>query len=190
MAADLEAGALDVISEVIYDMKTLDINALRDAVTDHVAETAPNYCSYYSECMDVISRYEGHSACAYDLSEYLANRTFKADEWQDAMQSYANAVAYCVLSALTSELVQKVEEAVSELDSAAEAHGYEGDTDEPVVTTECPHGWAVHDAEDAAGHYYWTERNLEGCRAVAIRVAGIWLSHTWTPETEDYGSEP
>ena len=106
------------------------------------------------------------------------------------MAAYAAAIAYCVLSALAAEKVEEIETARDELAVAAADHGYDGDTDEPVVTRDCPHGWAVHDKEDEAGHHYWTEGHLEGCRAVAIRVAGIWLSHTWTPETEDESSEP
>ena len=78
MAADLEAGALDVISESIYDMKTLDIRAFREAVQDQVSESLDSHVTYYSDCMDVISRYESHPAA--ELDGYLADTTYKADE--------------------------------------------------------------------------------------------------------------
>jgi len=90
---------------------------------------------------------------------------------------------------MASSAADEIEQATDALRDTAEGYGLEDPAD-PRVTSDCPHGWAAHDREDEAGTHFWTEGNLEGCRAVAVKVAGIWLSYTWTPEpAEEEGAE-
>ena len=178
---DLDDTALDCIADAIYGMTELDLRALRDGAEDMASSAAENACIYYSNCMDIISEYEREADGAEDMT---SGQTYEAADWQQAMCAYAYAVAYTVIAQNVHNLLEEIEEAADDLRDAAEAHGLEDPTD-PRISSDCPHGWAVHDREDAAGTCFWTEGNLEGCRAVARKVAGIWLSYTWTPEKEE-----
>lgn len=175
---NLEAAAADCIADAVYGMETLDMEALRDGAEDMASSAADNACIYYSNCMDIINRYERDAPDAEDMT---GGDTYKAADWQQAMCAYAYAVAYTVISRNVHGLLEEIEQAADGIYTAAEAHGYTGTAD-PRVSSDCPHGWAAHDREDAEGTCFWTEGNLEGCRAVARKVAGIWLSYTWTPE--------
>lgn len=175
---NLEAAAADCINDAIYGTGTLDLDALRDGVEDLISSAADNACIYNSDCFEIISGYERDAPNAEDMTGGL---TYKAEEWQQAMCAYAYAVAYTVISQNVHSLIDDIEQAADDLRDAAEAHGLEDPAD-PRVSSDCPHGWAAHDREDAKGTCFWSESNLEGCRAVARKVAGIWLSFTWTPE--------
>lgn len=175
---NLDPYAASCIEVAIEEARReFDLDAIRDAAREEVAQQAENACIYYSECMDIISRYERD----HDGSDYMTDATFTADKWQEAMVAYANAVACDAIGSKVEALLTALEKAADDLESAATDWGCD-DTSEPRITTECPHGWAAHDKEDEAGTHFWSEPNLEGCRAVAIRAAGFWLSHTWTPE--------
>lgn len=175
---NLEAAAADCISDAIYGMTELDLRALRDNAEDMVSSAADSVCTYTSACMDIISEYQHEADDAEDMT---SGQTYEAADWQQAMCAYAYAVAYTVISRNVHDLLEEIEEAADDLRVAAEAHGLEDPAD-PRISADCPHGWAAHDREDAEGTCFWTEGNLEGCRAVARKVAGIWLSYTWTPE--------
>lgn len=175
---NLEAAAADCIADAIYGMETLDLQELRDNAEDMASSAADSACIYTSACLDIISDYERE---APDAEGMTGGDTYKAADWQQAMTAYAYAVAYTVISRNVHDLLEEIEEAADDLRNAAEAHGLEDPAD-PRISSNCPHGWAAHDREDAAGTHFWTESNLEGCRAVARKVAGIWLSYIWTPE--------
>lgn len=177
---NLEAAARDCISDAIYGMSTLDMEALRDGAEDQTSSAADNACTYTSACLDIISDYEREADGAEDMT---SGQTYEAADWQQAMCAYAYAVAYTVISQNVHSLIDDIEQAADDLRDAAEAHGLEDPAD-PRISSDCPHGWAAHDREDAEGTCFWTESKLEGCRAVARKVAGIWLSYTWTPEEE------
>lgn len=177
---NLEAAARDCINEAIYGMTELDLQELRDNAEEQASSAADSACTYTSACLDIISDYEREADGAEDMT---GGATYEAADWQQAMTAYACAIAYTVISQNVHSLLEEIEEAADGLRNAAEAHGLEDPAD-PRVTMDCPHGWAVHDREDEAGTCYWTQGNLEGCRAVARKVAGIWLSYTWTPEKE------
>jgi hypothetical protein len=177
---NLETYATGVIEDSIYGMDTLDLDTLRDSVSDHVASAAENACIYTHNCQDIISRYESEVHDS-DIRDVTCDRTFSADEWQDAMVAYANAVAYSWLSNRSHTLLQEIESAADTLAIAAAESGL----DAPRVTRDCPHGWAVHESEDSEGVHYWEPAELEGCRAVAVKVSGIWLSYTWTPDRSE-----
>jgi hypothetical protein len=185
---NLEAAALDCINEAIHGMGTLDLDALRDNADEQTNSAAESVTIYYSDCLDIISRYESEADDS-TVDDLTGGKTYTAGEWREAMTAYAFGVAYSVLSHEVSEILQAIDTAADDLATAATAHGF-SDDDQPRISTDCPHGWAAHDREDEAGTHFWTEGNLEGCRAVAVKVAGIWLSYTWTPEpAEEEGAE-
>ena len=175
---NLEAAAADCIADAIYGMKTLDLQELRDNAEDMASSAADSACIYTSACLDIISDYEREADGAEEMT---SGQTYEAADWQQAMCAYAYAIAYTVISRNVHDLLEEIEEAADGLRNAAEAHGLEDPAD-PRISADCPHGWAAHDREDAEGTCFWTEGKLEGCRAVARKVAGIWLSYTWTPE--------
>ena len=179
MTVNLRQTAENVISDAIYGMETLDIDALRESADEQTHSAAESVTIYHADCLDIISRYESESNDA-DVDDMTGGKTYTAGEWREAMNAYAYGVAYSVLSQEVGELLQAIDTAADGLALAADAHGF-SDDDEPRISTDCPHGWAAHDREDEQGTHFWTEGNLEGCRAVATRVAGIWLSYTWTP---------
>jgi len=179
MTVNLRQTAENVISDAIYGMTTLDIDALCDNADEQTHSAAESVTTYYSDCLDIISRYESEADDS-TVDDLTGGKSYTAGEWREAMNAYAFGVAYSVLSQEVAELVQAIDTAADGLALAADAHGF-SDDDEPRISTDCPHGWAAHDREDEQGTHFWTEGNLEGCRAVATRVAGIWLSYTWTP---------
>lgn len=179
MTVNLRQTAENVISDAIYGMETLDIDALRESADEQTHSAAESVTTYHRDCLDIISRYESEADDA-DVDDLTGCKSYTAGEWREAMSAYAFGVAYSVLSQEVAELVQAIDTAADDLATAAPAHGLNND-DEPRISTDCPHGWAAHDREDEQGTHFWTEGNLEGCRAVATRVAGIWLSYTWTP---------
>jgi len=179
MIINLRQTAENVISDAIYGMETLDIDALRDNADEQTHSAAESVTNYHSDCLDIISRYESEADDS-TMDDLTGGKTYTAGEWREAMNAYAYGVAYSVLSQEVGELLQAIDTAADDLALAADAHGCT-DCDEPRISTDCPHGWAAHDRKDEAGVHFWTEGNLEGCRAVATRVAGIWLSYTWTP---------
>lgn len=175
---NLEAAAADCIADALYGMKTLDLQELRDNAEDMASSAADSACIYTSACLDIISDYEREADGAEEMT---SGQTYEAADWQQAMCAYAYAIAYTVISRNVHDLLEEIEEAADDLRDAAESHGLEDPAD-PRISADCPHGWAAHDREDAEGTCFWTEGNLEGCRAVARKVAGIWLSYIWTPE--------
>lgn len=179
MTINLHQTAESVISDAIYGMETLDIDALRDNADEQTNSAAESVTTYYSDCLDIISRYESEADDS-TVDDLTGGKTYTAGEWREAMTAYASGVAYSVLSQEVAELVQAIDTAADDLAVAADAHGF-SDDDEPRISTDCPHGWAPHDREDEQGTHFWTEGKLEGCRAVAVKVSGIWLSYTWTP---------
>jgi hypothetical protein len=174
---NLEAAAADCINDAIYDMGTLDLDALRDGAQEQASNAADNACIYHSDCLEIINRYERDAPDAEDMT---GGATYKAADWQQAMCAYAYAVAYTVISQNVHNLLDDIEQAAARLRDTAEEYGLEDPAD-PRVSSDCPHGGAAHDREDEGGTHLWTEGDLEGCRAVAVKVAGIWLSYTWTP---------
>lgn len=179
---DLDDYAAGAVQDAIYDMRELDIKRLREAVRDHAYDGAESACTYYADCMDIISRYEGEPEAA-DAADLCLDGRYTAAQWQEAMVAYAAALASCVVSSRAERLVDAIEKARGTIFDAATMHGApeDGCEKEPRIGRGCPHGWAVHDREDADGVHYWSEPELEGCRAVAVRASGVWLSHTWTP---------
>ena len=183
---NLESYAENILSEAIYDMDTLDMDDLREEADERVGTDAENACIYHSDCADIIARYEREADQHGGLDDLLSDRTYKADEWQEAQCAYAYAVAYTILQAKTHDNLRALEEAASNLCDEIGARSDLGedvsvDIDDLKVTNTCPHGWAAHDSEDSDGMHFWISGQIDGCNAIAIEVCGIWLSYTWTP---------
>ena len=180
--ADLGGDAASAIGDAIDGMHRLDLAELRDKTSEAVFRVAENAVTYTSDALDIIGRYESHPA-AMDADDRLVGMpTYTADKWIDAMTAYACAIATCVIEADAWALLDTVGERADMLAEKAREFGDpEHGAETPHVSARCPYGWARHDREDADGVHYWSEQHLEGCRAVAVRVAGIWLFHTWTP---------
>lgn len=182
---NLQDYANGCIESAIYDMTTLDIEKLRDDARDAVGTEAESACTYTNVCREIISRYDSEVDDS-EIDDITSGQTFTAGQWQEAMIAYANAVAYVYIGQLVEESINEIEEAAEHLVEEGQAWGSDDiDMDSLRVSNSCPHGWAVHDKEDSDGVCYWSEGHLEGCRAVAIKSNGIWLSYTWTPEAEE-----
>ena len=182
---NLEERAADMFDRICYDMKTLDLDAMRDAINQVAPEEADNACIYTHHCLQILDDYESER-CVPSESELGGN--FRSDQWREAATAWAYEVARAVLESKAAEIVDEIEEAADEL---ADAISTETDdeqapsVDELTITSDCPHGWAAHDREDGAGTCYWVSRQLDGCNALAVKAGPVWLSWTWTPETVD-----
>jgi hypothetical protein len=177
---NLETKMRGDASSAIYDMREWDADSFRDALTEAADQLADNVVTYYSDALDIVSRYESDSrANDYDADDMGA--TFKPSQWQEAMTAYAYGIARSVLYAVCNELVEEAEEAADELEELAAKEG--ADSPALLVAASCPYGWAAHNYETDSGAMVW--RNIEGSRAIAKAAGGIWLHAIWTPETQD-----
>lgn len=175
-AINLQERAQGCISDALYGVTTYDAEELRESVMDdHVATDAENACIYTHDCREIIARYEREfGADATDICD--GGTTYKPSEWEAAMISYAGAVAYTAMQSYASDALDEIEKAATALaeavaDNCSAIH----------IGTDCPHGWARHDREDADGTHYWEPAELEGMKAIARQVNGVWLSCTWMP---------
>jgi hypothetical protein len=184
MASDLEQTALSAAGEAIWGMEAFDFEEFRDKLRSGCAQAAEDVCTYGGDCAVIISRYENEPEAA-DAAEHASEAQFSAEQWGEAREAWARAVAYCVLSAKAEEIAERVSELAEHLSEAAEGFGADlGELGEPRVSLSCIHGWAVHAREDSEGVHFWYPAELEGCRAVAMDVGPFWLSYTWTANTE------
>lgn len=181
---NLESRAVDMIGEIIaYDMKTLDLDALRDGISDAAHQEADNACIYTHHCLQILDDYERHSAAP---NESEMGGEFRSDQWREAATAWAYEVACSVLCAEASEAIDTIEERADELCDALIAILPGGFTDasDLTVTRDCPHGWAAHDKE-AGAVLYWISKQLDGLNALAIDAGPFWLSFTWNPADID-----
>ena len=106
-------------------------------------------------------------------------KEYTASQWEEARRAYAAAIGYAAFShhihAAKDELIEAIDDMTND-DALA-------DVKEPKfdVSRSCTHGWAPHDRESEDGTHYWAAQ-LEGCKAIAKQVCGIWLTITWTPK--------
>lgn len=139
-----------------------------------------SFAPYTHEETDIINDLE--KECWRDAEDILADKTYKATEWEDARRAYASALAYTAYSAQWEQTKQELIEAIEECDSDAVDAGCE----EPVISLalSCVHGWAAHDREDENGTMFFESRQLDGCHGLARQVLGVWMSVCFTPEAE------
>ena len=183
---NLDITAQGIISEALYGKTTFDMDELRDAVSDQVHEAADNACIYNSDCLDNIDRYSSHpTARNADDEADASGATYKPSQWLEAQQALAYYIARAVIEDAVSTMLDEVE-AAEEAILEALAVELPDDHDSPegslAVSLTCPHGWAAHDREDEDGVHYWVDGQVDGCNALAVSVAGFWLSYCWEPK--------
>lgn len=175
---NLEDRAKNAISGALYGMTEYDARTLRDALEDRAHEESDSACIYHHHCAQIISDYER------DYPGEDMGGTYTAEQWQEAQTAYAYGVAYAALSAMIEEHLTAIDAAADEL-AGTLVRDYPAapamDMD-PRISADCPHGWAPHDKEDDEGVQHWSPAHLEGCRAIAVQVSGVWLSYTWTED--------
>jgi len=171
----------DIISERDFSRDAIDIDAIRDAIADQSFEAAENACIYYSACEEIISRYETDKRADTDSADDMG-AVYKPSEYLTAMRDYAFGIARSIIQAEALELADELETALDELCSAVF-----NDTNirhirvnsDVRLSADCVHGWAAHDYETDSGVCHWVSRQLDGCSAIAMPAAGVWLSYTW-----------
>ncbi len=173
---NLHATMKNCAADALYDITEWDVETFREKMSDAAHDAAENATIYYSNCADIISRYDSEVSDA-DIADYISEKTYTAAQWQEAQHDYAYAVAVCVLQQAAGELVEEAETAADDLADLIEKEGGEDVT--ILCAASCPYGWAAHNYETDAGAMVW--RNIEGSRAVAVQAGGIWLHAIWTP---------
>ena len=179
MRRNLEQIAADAVTEYL----TTDADPDRQATdwmhdfTDRAHEEADSAVIYHTDALDIIRQYENHDA-APDQDESGAE--YRADQWQEAATAWAYQIARAVIEHAARRHLLDAAAAMSEvLDMAPEDAG-----PTPALDTECPHGWAPHDAEEdkqSGTLYLWESAQLDGLNGASIKVHGLdlWISATW-----------
>lgn len=173
-AIDLKDMAKSLIADLIRGER-LDMDQLRDEVNECSFDAADNACIYYHHCEEIIARYESDPRADTDSADDVG-AIYKPSEYTKAMCDYAFGIARSIIEAEAGELIDELEEAAEHLTDVLEfpAHGF------PFrLSADCPHGWAAHDREDDHGTCFWVSKQLDGCNAIAVPAAGVWLSYTW-----------
>jgi hypothetical protein len=180
--ADLEQTARNLVDEIVrheLDNGAIDLDAIRDAINERASNAADNDCIYYHWCEEIISQYESDPRADTDTADEMGY-TFKPSEYLEAMQVYAYGIARSFIEAEASGIVDEIEEAVDWLEGCDKLPE-DVTRDDFKLTADCPHGWAAHDYEEDNGACFWVSRQLDGCNAIAVPVAGVWVSYTWEP---------
>jgi len=186
---DLEQTAAnmftDIIAERDHDRDSIDIDAIRDAISEQSFETAENVCIYFSACSEIIDRYENDSRADIESADELG-AVYKPSEYLNAMRDFALGIARSIIAAEAYELADELETAIDKLCSAVFSKADVGHINvrDIRLSADCVHGWSAHDYETDNGACFWISRQLDGCNAVAMPSAGIWLSYTWEPAAE------
>jgi hypothetical protein len=173
----------DLVSEIIPDDGSINLDSLRDDISDRAHELADNAVIYYSDCTDIIAQYESDPRADTDSADHMG-QTFKPSEWQEAKTAYAYWIARSIIEAEAIETVDAIGEAVETLTDELDKLAVEYDADSFRLSAYCPHGWAAHNRESAEGTCFWVSRQLDGCNSVAVPVCGMWVSFTWEPSTD------
>jgi len=175
---DLKDTAKSLVADLIRGDR-LDLGELREDIGERAFDAADNACIYYHWCEEIISRYESDPRADTDSCDADNFAMFKPSEYQKAMQAYAFYIARSIIEAEACELMDEIEEARDHLALALATVGPAPPSSDFRLSADCPHGWAAHDREDDHGACFWVSRQLDGCNAVAVPAAGVWLSYTW-----------
>jgi hypothetical protein len=113
---------------------------------------------------------------------------YKPSEYLNAMRDFAFGIARSIIAAAAYELASELETALDEVCSAvfAKTEIRHITVSDIRLSADCVHGWAAHDYENENGCCFWVSRQLDGCCAVAMPAAGIWLSYTWEPAAAEH----
>jgi len=201
---DLADIAKSLIADLLDDA-SLDLAALREGVYERSFDAAESACIYTHACADIIAHYESDPRADTEGADDGA--TYQPSRHREAMQHYAHFIARSIIEAEAFALVDELDEAQEHLVDAlaplvdalaplvdalaplvdALAPLVDADESDYRLSRDCPHGWAAHDREDGPelsdrhGACYWVSHQLDGCNAVAVPAAGVWLSYTWEP---------
>jgi hypothetical protein len=175
---DLESVAKDVVADCLPQDGKLDVDQIEDDISEYVDSATDSVCTYYSQCDEIIRRYESDPSADTESADDMG-QTFKPSEYQEAMVAYAYWIAHGVIDSNAREIIGEIREATEELES--ELAAFDIDASEYRISRDCPHGWAAHDRENGNGVCYWISGQLDGCNSLAVPVAGMWISYTWTP---------
>lgn len=175
---DLAQTAENMFADIIREHT--DIDDIREAISERSHDAADSACIYYHACEEIISRYETDSRADTDTADDCGY-TFKPSEYLNAMQAYAFSIARSIIECEAHTLADDLESALDDITNAVFANSARQHitTNDIRLSADCPHGWAAHNREDDSGVCYWLSRQLDGCNAVAMPVAGVWLSYTW-----------
>ncbi len=180
LAALMKNDAADACDSA--DLKTYEPDAFAEALRERAASLAENACTYHADCAHIITRYDSDVTEA-ETADFTSEQRFSPGEWEKAMEAYAYAVARVILEREAGELAEAAEELAGELTETAEKEGADMSELEIGIARDCPYGWSSHNYETANGVCVW--RNIEGSRALAVAVSGVWLHVIWTPEAQD-----
>ena len=173
---DLQSYAQDALTESLaYNLKGFqDVADVVSAVEGEEPEfDGDSYCPYYSQQVEVISRYESDFG---DEAEDLSGEdTYKASDWQKAQTAYAYGIAFAGFAHYFEKAKQELTEGLEEFGSDAQSE-LEADEIKVQITNDCPHGWASHDRELEDGTMIWESGQLDGCNGMAREVCGLWVS--------------
>jgi len=175
---DLADIAKSLVADCI-DSDQLDLDKLREDINDRSFDAAESACIYTHACADIIAHYEGDPRADTEGADDVGS--FKPSQYREAMQCYAHFIARSIIEAEAFGLLDELKEAQEHLASVLPALVDDADESDYRLSADCPHGWAAHNREDEAGACYWLSHQLDGCNAVAVPAAGVWLSYTWEP---------
>lgn len=180
---DLKDIAKSLLADCI-DGDRLDLRKLREGIYERSFDAADSACIYTHACADIIAHYESDPRADGDEADHIGE-SYKPSQYREAMQCYAHFIARSIIEAEACELIEELELASEHLTTVLAALSplvpVAGIEDAFRLSRDCPHGWASHNREDEAGACYWLSRQLDGCNAVAVPAAGVWLSYTWDP---------
>jgi hypothetical protein len=199
MSTNLETVARGLFADIIGDLEygrvktglmadhnaPINIDDIRDAIAERADQAADDACIYFSHCSEIIDRYENDKRADIESADDIGT-TYKPSEYLNAMRDFAFGIARSIIAAEAYELADELESALDEICSAVFAkteirHITVADI---RLSADCVHGWAAHNFENDAGVCFWLSQQLDGCNAVAMPAAGVWLSYTWEPTAE------
>lgn len=171
--------AKSLIADVLED-GPLNLDKLREDISESACEAAESACTYTHNCADIIAQYENDSRADADSADDMGS-TFTPSQYREAMQCYAHSIARSIIEAEAEVLLDELEDANQHLAHVLALAGLDVGEDAFRLSRDCPHGHAAHNHEDEHGACYWVSGQLDGCNAVAVPAAGVWLSYTWEP---------
>ena len=175
-------------SSALYEAIRLGstVTEIDDTLWEHCSDAASNACIYYSDCIDIIGRYESQVSGDFVDDE---GPQFSASEWLQAATVYAQAIALEFIHNQAREELETLTEAIDLVKAEVERLG--GDVDLVTIHGQ-DHGWAAHNYETADGVMIWSDEDtpysynpelLDGdLFAVQFDFEGVHISACWAPE--------
>jgi hypothetical protein len=180
---DMQQYALDQLIDAILGNGRESADDLKQRIEDEEGNfDFDSFAPYTHQEIECIEDYE--SEFFRDAEDFMGgDKQYTASEWAEARRTYACAIGYAAFGHYFHEAKTTITDAIDELASDDAL----ADVEEPQfeLSRTCTHGWAPHDRESADGIHYWEPAQLEGCKAIAKQVEGVWITCTWTPEPKE-----